>query len=86
MTAGFMRFLLAISIVLFVAALLAIVGLVKLDGLVRDLAMIVAGHVLAKFSGVYDFYFGSSDGSKVKTELMKPPLDLSGAELDDQGK
>lgn len=84
MTAGVMRFILTLAIVLFVGVLLYIIAKVELAPTMRDIAMVIVGVVLAKFGAVYDFYFGSSDGSKQKTELMadkKPPLDLKGAEL-----
>jgi hypothetical protein len=42
----------------------------RLQETMRDIALIVVGHILAKFSGVYDFYFGSSDGSKDKTAML----------------
>ena len=96
MTAQRMRFVLSLAAIGFVAALLAIIGLLDLPQSMRDLAMIIAGVVLATFKDVYAFYFGSSDGSKEKTLMLatRPDgtaedpvhveddtLDLTGAEF-----
>jgi hypothetical protein len=78
-----MRAFLALAIIALVAAILYMINSGDLKDTMRDLAMIVVGHVLSKFSGVYDFYFGSSDGSKQKTDQMAAAgntLDLTGSE------
>jgi hypothetical protein len=65
-----MRAALAFAVVSLVAATLWMINKGQLQETMRDIALIVVGHILAKFSGVYDFYFGSSDGSKVKNDII----------------
>jgi hypothetical protein len=55
---------------------LAIVGLMYLMMYVeiptgsREVIMLVIGGLLARMNDVYSFYFGSSEGSQRKTEIM----------------
>lgn len=86
MSSDAMRSILSVAILAFVAAILWMMNNGLIAETMRDLALIVVGAILSKFTGVYDFYFGSSDGSKRKTELSAPQeestLDLTGAEID----
>lgn len=86
MNSDAMRVLLSVAIIAFVAAILWMMNNGMIPATMRDLALIVVGAILSKFTGVYDFYFGSSDGSKRKTELSaqqeEGTLDLTGAEAD----
>ena len=43
----------------------------------RDIILVVIGALVATFKDVYGYYFGSSSGSKRKTEIIK-----EGAECD----
>jgi hypothetical protein len=70
MKSDYMRALLSLAIITLVGSILWMINEGKLQETMRDIALIVVGHILAKFSGVYDFYFGSSDGSKDKTSMM----------------
>jgi Na+/citrate or Na+/malate symporter len=77
MKSDYMRTLLSIAIIILVGSILWMINEGKLQQTMRDIALIVVGHILAKFSGVYDFYFGSSDGSKDKTAMMTArPVEL----------
>jgi Na+/citrate or Na+/malate symporter len=70
MKSDYMRGLLSLAIIVLVGSILWMINEGKLQETMRDIALIVVGHILAKFSGVYDFYFGSSDGSKDKTAML----------------
>jgi uncharacterized membrane protein YraQ (UPF0718 family) len=70
MKSDYMRGLLSLAIIFLVGSILWMINEGKLQETMRDIALIVVGHILAKFSGVYDFYFGSSDGSKDKTAML----------------
>lgn len=39
----------------------------------KDVLLVVVGVVVARFGSVYDFYFGSSSGSKEKTDALATP-------------
>lgn len=64
-----MRVVLSIAAIILVSIILYMINEGTIARTTRDIAMVVVGHILSKYSGVYDFYFGSSDGSKQKTEL-----------------
>jgi hypothetical protein len=70
MKSDHMRALLSLAIIALVGSILWMINEGRLQETMRDIALIVVGHILAKFSGVYDFYFGSSDGSKDKTAML----------------
>jgi hypothetical protein len=70
-----MRAFLSIAVILLVGAILYMVHMGNLKDTMRDLAMVVVGVVLSKYSDVYGFYFGSSDGSKQKTEQISDMAD-----------
>jgi hypothetical protein len=70
MKSDYMRGMLSLAIIVLVGSILWMINEGKLQETMRDIALIVVGHILAKFSGVYDFYFGSSDGSKDKTAML----------------
>lgn len=70
MTSDRMRAFLAVAIIALVCGILYMINMGELKDTMRDVGMIAVGGILTKFSGVYDFYFGSSDGSKSKTAMM----------------
>jgi len=70
MSSDKMRAALSLAIIMLVGAILYMINAGELKDTMRDLAMVVVGVVISKFSGVYDFYFGSSDGSKMKSVQM----------------
>jgi hypothetical protein len=55
----------------FFAAMYFVLVKVRADNPMRDVVLIFAGTLGAKFGTVVDWYFGSSAGSDVKTELLK---------------
>lgn len=44
----------------------------------KDFILVAVGALIATLKDVYGYYFGSSEGSNRKTELMKPPISNEG--------
>ena len=42
----------------------------QVEPALRDVVMVIAGNLSAKFGSVVDYFFGSSSGSAEKTRLM----------------
>jgi len=79
MTSSIMRACLSIAIIALVVLALLIVNSGDIGDSAREIGLVIMGAVMAKFNSVFDFYFGSSDGSKAKTELMAgKPAELPG--------
>jgi len=76
-----MRALLAVLLFLLMAGVLALIQWGQLADNMRSVADMVIGGILAQFASVYSFYFGSSDGSKQKTDMLGQPAELPGVQL-----
>lgn len=61
---------LALSIVIGFFVVLYIVNTTTADQSDKDILYIMIGALVAKFSDVYNYYFGSSSGSKLKDEAL----------------
>jgi hypothetical protein len=65
-----MRSALSFAIVALLCAILWLVSQGSIEDAMRDIAMMLVGIVVAKFGTVFDFWFGSSDGSKKKDDAI----------------
>lgn len=69
------------AIVLFAFGLFLVYSLGKIDPANKDVMLIVIGSVTTTLATVVGYYFGSSQGSSRKTEILAGPPSPPGAEL-----
>jgi hypothetical protein len=70
MTSDKMRLILGSAIVVLMLATMGLLKFVDLSGPSHDAAMMVIGAVVVQFANVYSYFFGSSDGSKKKDDII----------------
>jgi hypothetical protein len=69
------------AIVLFAFGLFLIYSLGKIDPANKDVMLIVIGSVTTTLATVVGYYFGSSQGSSRKTEILAGPPSPLGGEI-----
>lgn len=70
-----------LAIIGFLAAGFALLSSPALPDSVKDVLLILVGALVAIVKDVYGYYFGSSEGSAKKTELLAPPVGTSAEQL-----
>lgn len=62
---------LALLVAISLGVCLYLLFMVPMPSLSRDIILVIIGALVATFKDVYGYYFGSSEGSTRKTELLK---------------
>jgi len=60
------------AIIGFFGAIIVLISAPEIPGSVKDILLILIGALVAIVKDVFGYYFGSSEGSARKTELLTP--------------
>ena len=69
------------AIIGFFGAIIVLISAPEIPGSVKDILLILIGALVAIVKDVFGYYFGSSEGSARKTELLQPTPLMSTASI-----